>query len=49
MIKAFPGFDMKVHIAEKPFKIIIKESIITDVIDAPEIFLEVFNKIKEAE
>jgi hypothetical protein len=41
--------DMKVHILEKPFKIVIKESIVTEVFDAPEIFIEVFEKIKAAE
>jgi hypothetical protein len=40
---------MKVHILETPFKIIIKESIVTEVFDAPEIFLEVFKKIQDAE
>jgi aminopeptidase len=49
LIKAYPWMDMKVHILEKPFKIVIKESIVTEVFDAPEIFIEVFEKIKAAE
>jgi hypothetical protein len=40
---------MQVYFPEKPFKIIIKESLVIDVIDAPEKFLEVLEKIKQAE
>lgn len=49
LIRAYPYFDMQVYFPEKPFKIIIKESLVVEVIDAPEKFLEVLEKIKSAE
>lgn len=49
LIKAYPYFDMQVNFPDTPFKIVIKESLIVDTINAPEKFLEVLEKIRTSE
>lgn len=49
-IKSFPGFDFVVRHLDDPFKITIKNSIITDYSkNTPTDFIEVYDKIKQSE